>query len=142
MVATILVVEDEAAVRRLIVKVLRHHGYEVVDADSAQHALAMLESHSDIKLAILDMVMPGMGGLDLANELRCVRPEMMILYISGFTSSVAMQSIGHRSPEAVLLKPFGNDTLIARVEQLLSSSRPAPSAGAVSSFPPGTTSNS
>jgi CheY-like chemotaxis protein len=117
---TILVVEDDATVRRLIVRVLQRSGFRVIAADSAQYGLALFQSHPNaIKLAILDMVMPGMSGLDLANELRCACPEVRILYISGYIDSVAMESIGHRSPESVLLKPFGKGALVERVQQLL-----------------------
>jgi DNA-binding response OmpR family regulator len=117
---TILVVEDDASVRRMIVRVLQRSGFKVIAADSAQHGLAAFQSHPNaIKLTILDMVMPGMSGLDLANELRCACPEVRILYISGYIGSVAMESIGFSSPESVLLKPFGKGALVARVKQLL-----------------------
>jgi DNA-binding NtrC family response regulator len=74
-----------------------------------------------IALAIIDMVMPGMSGLDLAAELDRLRPGMKILYTSGHVSSVAMESIAQRSPDRVLFKPFDGNELLDRVIQLVGS---------------------
>jgi FixJ family two-component response regulator len=65
------------------------------------------------------MVMPGMSGLDLAAELERLRPGVKILYTSGYGSSVAMESISHRSPDRVLLKPFDAAELVERVSRLV-----------------------
>ena len=117
--ATILVVEDQSAMRDLIRDMLESNSFAVVEAETAVAGLALLEFHPEISLAIIDMVMPGMSGLDLAAELNRRRPGLQILYISGFVTSIAMQAIADRSPEVVLLKPFTEPRLVGRVRNLL-----------------------
>ena len=119
----ILVVEDNGALRRLMARVLSGSGFQVLEASTAQEGLAFFRAHTTaIALVIVDMVMPGMSGLDLAAELERQVPGIRILYISGYVTSVAMESIRQRSPERVLFKPFDPGDLIDRVTQLL---RPA-----------------
>ncbi len=118
---TILLVEDQAALRRLLVQSLTDHGFTVIEAGSAAEGLAAFQQRRGaISLAIIDMIMPGMSGLDLAAELERELPGIRILYISGYGSSVAMESIGRRAPEYVLLKPFTPSEMIERVQKLLS----------------------
>jgi len=125
----ILVAEDNASLRRLIVKMLTNHGYEALEAASGAQGLAMFRTHrKSVVLAILDMVMPGMSGLDLAAELDRERPGMKILYISGYISSIDMDVISRRAPEMVLPKPFTEKLLIERVELLLGGHRRGASA--------------
>ena len=116
----VLVVEDQELVRRLIVKFLSRHGIQAFDAADASRGLSIVRKRAGrIDLAILDMVMPGVSGLDLATDLSREYPGIKILYISGFVESVAMHVIARRSPQAVLLKPFTEQALLERVHQLL-----------------------
>jgi CheY-like chemotaxis protein len=116
----VLVVEDEESLRRLIVKFLSRHGIQVFEAANAGQGLLIVRQRAGrFDLAILDMVMPGMSGLDLATDLTREYPAIKILYISGFVDSVAMNVIARRSPQAVLLKPFTEQALLERVNQLL-----------------------
>lgn len=116
----VLVVEDQAPVRRLIVKFLSRHGIQALDADSASEGLSIVHQRGGkIDLAIVDMVMPGVSGLDLATDLIREYPSIKILYISGFVESVAMDVIARRSPHAVLHKPFTEEALMERVDQFL-----------------------
>lgn len=116
---TILVVEDQAALRGMISEMLAHNQLPALEAGSAVEALDLLETRSGVVLAIIDMIMPGMSGLDLAAELDRRYPGIRILYISGYTSSIAMQAIADRSPESVLFKPFTERLLIGSVRRLL-----------------------
>jgi two-component system cell cycle sensor histidine kinase/response regulator CckA len=117
---TILVVEDQFPVRRFIRRALRRRGFQVREAASAEEGLSIFQAYQgSIDLAILDIVMTGMSGLDLAAELIRERPLFKILYISGYADSVAMETLGRMSPEAVLAKPFTSVALMERVEQLL-----------------------
>jgi CheY-like chemotaxis protein len=117
---TILVVEDQPLMRRLIVEMLGWHGLLALEASTAVAGLEAVRKHGHlISLAIIDMVMPGISGLDLAAELNRCRPSLPILYISGYVASIAMEVIARRSPEAVLLKPFTESELIARVRRLV-----------------------
>lgn len=115
----VLVVEDQPAMRSLISEMLAKNQLEALEAGSAADALDVLQASSGVALAIVDMIMPGMSGLDLAAELDRRYPGIPILYISGYTSSIAMQAIADRSPEAVLFKPFTERRLIGRVRRLL-----------------------
>lgn len=116
----VLVVEDDPAVRRLMKRMITRMGVAVLTASTAQHGLARVRrERGAIDLAILDMVMPGMSGLDLATELDRQYPNLRILYISGYVDSVAMEVIARQHPERVLLKPFGEQALLDRVRLLM-----------------------
>jgi|ERR1035438_1763972 CheY-like chemotaxis protein len=116
----VLVVEDQEAVRHLIVEFLSRNGIQTLDAADAGQGLSIVHQCAGrIDLAILDMVMPGMSGLDLASHLMREYPGIKILYTSGYVDSVAMNVIARRSPQAVLLKPFTEQALLERVHQLL-----------------------
>jgi CheY-like chemotaxis protein len=115
----ILVGEDEALIRRLIRCMLERSQFDVFEAGTARHGLSLLQSHPEIQLAILDMVMPGMSGLDLAAEMSRHHRNTKILYITGYVGSIAMEAIADRHPDAVLFKPFTEPQLIARVCKLL-----------------------
>lgn len=122
----ILVVEDNGALRRLMLRILTGSGYEVLEASTGAQALELFRDHSPaVNLVIVDMVMPGLSGLDVAAEIERHRPGMKILYISGYASSVAIESISRRSPDRVLIKPFDAAQLIERVALLLSPDQPA-----------------
>lgn len=116
----ILIVEDEDQVRGFIKTTLSHGGYEVLEASGGLEAMATLLSYpGDIPLAIVDIVMPGVSGLDFANQVQMDRPQTKVLYISGFTDSIAVDSITRRQPVAMLNKPFTARALLERVRELL-----------------------
>src|SRR5579884_3402771 len=103
---TILVVEDNGALRRLMLRILEGCGYAVLEAANGAQGLELFRLQGTVDLAILDMVMPGMSGLDVAAEIERQQPGTKILYVSGHSSSVAIDSISRRSPDQVLIKPF------------------------------------
>ena len=117
---TLLVVEDDAALRRLFTSMLDNGGFTTLAAGTAAEGLSIVrQHHGAIDLAVVDMVMPGESGLDLATDLGREFPELKILYISGYVDSIAADVISRRTPDRVLLKPFNQDTLLARVHLLL-----------------------
>lgn len=119
-VMTILVVEDDSAIRRLIVRTLERYGFDTLEARSAKAALDLFQVHRDsIDLTIADIVMPGMSGLDLAAELERQAPGMTILYMSGYATSLAVESIARSHPDAMLVKPFNATMLIEHVGRLI-----------------------
>ena len=125
--ATILVVEDHAELRSMILRMLTANGFAALEAANGAEGLALYQGHREsIALAIVDMVMPGMSGLDLAADLERQRPGMKILYISGHSASIAMDVIARRSPEFVLPKPFTERQLVERLELLLPASKGDP----------------
>ena len=79
----------------------------------------MLSYGGEIQLAIVEITMPGVNGLDFANQLRVERPKTPVLYIPAVGNSVAAESIMQREPESVLAKPFTSERLLKRVRQLL-----------------------
>src|SRR4029077_16283058 len=86
---TILIVEDEAALRELARELLDASGYKVIEAEGGEKAIELVErSETPIDLLLTDVVMPGMGGKQLAKRLTELRPELRVLYMSGYTDEV------------------------------------------------------
>jgi CheY-like chemotaxis protein len=123
---TILLVEDEDAVRSLACAALRREGYTVLDARSGDEALLLLEHHLErIDLLLTDVVMPGMSGRDLGHRLGQLLPGIRVLYMSGYTN-IAMVHHGVLPPStAFLQKPFTPDTLGRMVRQVLDGPPPS-----------------
>ena len=117
---TILLVEDEAGVRMITRRILERHGYQILEADSAQQGLDVGQAHSEsIDLLLSDVIMPGMSGHELAAQLICIYPNMKTLYMSGYTNE-ALDRHGVVDTELVLLeKPFTAERLIRRVRETL-----------------------
>jgi PAS domain S-box-containing protein len=117
---TVLVVEDQEEVRAYAVSVLESYGYTVLDAPDGAKALAVAEYHgSPIDLLLTDVVLPGVNGRQLADQLTAIRPEMKVLYTSGYTQDV----IAHRGvldrDVAYLPKPYSPEALAARIRSVL-----------------------
>jgi CheY-like chemotaxis protein len=118
--STILVVEDDASLRRLFVTMLTRGGFKTLATGRAAEGLYIVRQRQGaVDLAIVDMVMPVMSGLDLATDLGREYPHLKILYISGYVDSVAAEVLASRSPNHVLLKPFTKQALLDRVHLLL-----------------------
>ena len=134
---TILVVEDDPRLLSLIQDVLSTAGFETGPAKDAADGLALVrERKGGFDLAVIDMVMPGVSGLDLATDLAREYPKIPILYISGYVGSLAAEALARRSPERVLLKPFTPQTLVERVRAMLQlAPRCTPGQAATSSDP-------
>ena len=116
----VLLIDDQSGLRRLVSRMLTRNGFGVIEAGGAKHGLEIIQRAAGaIDLVITDVVMPGMSGLDLAADLTRAHPALKVLYMSGYVDSIAMQVIGERSPEAVLLKPFSEEDLLGRVNHLL-----------------------
>jgi PAS domain S-box-containing protein len=116
---TILLAEDEPNVRRLGETILRSAGYRVMTAEDGRQALDLFHTHSaDLTLVILDVVMPGMGGRDVAQAIEDARPELPVLLCSGYPGTSADGS--PLSPRwAFLQKPWQPMDLLARVRSLI-----------------------
>jgi nitrogen-specific signal transduction histidine kinase/CheY-like chemotaxis protein len=119
---TILLVEDEEPVRRLLAYILRHRGYKVLDAAGGEEALALFAQHGDsIHLLLTDMVMPKMSGRELCERLHALRPGLKVVFMSGYTDDVLVRT-GAMSPGmSFLQKPLRPDTLAATVRAALDS---------------------
>ena len=117
---TILLVEDELAVRRLARRALELSGYRILEASHGGEALRVCEQHpSSIDLLLTDVVMPRMSGAELADRLKPMRPDMRVLFMSGYTED-ALGNHGVLSPETdFLYKPFTPDSLRRIVRGIL-----------------------
>jgi len=113
---TILVVEDEPALRRMVTRTLRRHGYHVFEAEDGPAAVELWAEHSgDIDLMITDMVMPGgMSGRELAKRLLVDRPGLKVVYTSGYTRDLFAVDEAEFESMRFLAKPYAMDAL-ARV---------------------------
>jgi two-component system, cell cycle sensor histidine kinase and response regulator CckA len=119
---TILVVEDEERVRILACAILRRYGYDVLEAQSGGDALIVCEQHkAPIDLLLSDVVMPRVSGPQLAERLRATRPEMKVLFMSGYADDAQLQH-GVNASE-VMQKPIRPETLTRRVREVLGGQR-------------------
>jgi len=126
----VLLVEDDDQVRGLARTVLRRNGYEVLEAQNAGEAiLASDKFGGDIHLLLTDVVMPRVGGVELAERLSRARPSMKILYVSGYTEDTALRGAPEGAAAAFLQKPITPETLLVKIRTLLDAA-PAPSKGA------------
>ncbi len=117
---TILLVEDEAAVRTLIGKVLERYGYTVLAAQDATEALSIEEHYPGvISLLVSDMIMPGQSGADLAQHIVQRRPEIQVLFVSGYASREAIELGMGRHKASFLQRPFRPETLARKVRERL-----------------------
>ncbi len=117
---TILLVEDEDAVRQLARRTLQAQGYQVLEAADGIAALTVCQRHlRTIDIIVTDVVMPQLGGVDLVQRLKVVRPHLRVLYISGYTDSTVVRYGIAASEANYLQKPFTPDSLANKVRQLL-----------------------
>ena len=115
--ATILVVDDDAAVRELTVQALQGMNYQIAEADNGRSALELLQRAQRIDLALIDLVMPAMNGRELAMRIRAVEPRQAILFMTGYDD--LSDSDDPFAEEMVLKKPFKLAELAAAVERSL-----------------------
>ncbi len=113
---TILLVEDEPAVRQLFAQALSRAGYRVLEARNGQEAIKIFDRHGDaIDLLLTDMRMPYMGGAELAQQLRSRRLTLKLICISGYPGTIDSEDL---SPD-FLAKPFSRDELLKKVREVL-----------------------
>jgi PAS domain S-box-containing protein len=121
---TILLVEDEGGVRAFIKIVLQRFGYRVIAVESAEAALTLLEGLPPIHVLLTDLVLPGMDGCELAVRVTRDRPDVRVLYMSGYTGRLRT-ALGFDEPGVQLLeKPFTAEALLTRTHQLLARNLP------------------
>lgn len=120
---TILLVEDEDAVRVIVSAVLRRHGYRVLETSTPRGACDLFNEHADdIDLLLTDVIMPDMNGPALAQRFIGVRPELRVLFISGY-AGMAVPNDGDNPNIGFLSKPFQPPILAERVRQMLAPGR-------------------
>ena len=116
---TVLMAEDETAVRDVAGMMLRRVGYEVLSAANAEEALQVAAAHAGpIDLLLTDVIMPGMNGRQLAERLLTERPGLRVLYMSGYTDDALVQHVVLNTDASYLQKPFDAETLSRKVRQV------------------------
>jgi PAS domain S-box-containing protein len=117
---TVLLVEDEESVRELVRETLAARGYKVLEAENGESGLRVAEAHGDgIDILITDVVMPGMGGRELAKRLLQIRPNLGVLYLSGYTEDTILHQGVLGPGTAFLQKPFTLQNLARKVREVL-----------------------
>lgn len=117
---TVLLVEDDPAVRRLARRTLEKYGYSLIEAGNGSEALRLIRDHKGvIDIMITDVVMPGMDGRQLADRLLSQKPDMRVLYMSGYMGEALARFGDLRSNEDFIPKPFRPDELVAKARELL-----------------------
>jgi two-component system cell cycle sensor histidine kinase/response regulator CckA len=117
---TILLVEDETALRGLMRRILERSGYKVLEAEHGAQALEQCDLHEGaIDLVVSDIVMPTMGGREMADRLRVIRPNSQLLFVSGFTDDEVLRQGIVITGSAYLQKPFSPASLVAKIGEML-----------------------
>jgi CheY-like chemotaxis protein len=119
---TILLAEDNDGLRKLATRLLKPAGYTVLEAATAEEALRLLERHEgSVHLLISDVVMPGMSGRQLAEQIAQTHPGMKVLYMSGYTSDTIVRRGVLEADMPFLTKPFTAPALLQKVREVLDS---------------------
>ena len=117
---SVLLVEDEAELRKLAFTILKSQGFQVLTAASGQQALEIMQQHpAGVDILVTDVVMPGMSGRQLAELLTAQFPQMKVLYLSGYTDDAIVRHGILQSEVAFLQKPFTPSLLTNKVRQVL-----------------------
>jgi CheY-like chemotaxis protein len=116
--ASILLVEDETAIRNLLQKLLEQNGYRVTSAASGADAAELLRGRQGYDILVTDLVLPGLSGPELAREFHTLWPDSPVLFMSGFPGDT-LDEIELGSRARFLAKPFSHEQLLAALRQLL-----------------------
>jgi PAS domain S-box-containing protein len=121
---TVLVVDDEPTVRMLVTEILEDLGYRAIEAADGASGLQVLQSDTRIDLLVTDVGLPGgMNGRQMADAARMVRPDLTVLFITGYAEN-AVVSHGHLDPGMhILTKPFGLEALASRINELIDTAK-------------------
>ncbi len=114
---TVLVVDDETAVRRFAVRVLQRDGYEVLEAGDGAEALELLRADkATIDVIVSDIVMPRLNGVELMQAVAEARPDLPVVLMSGYATA-ALSELGIATPCSIVPKPFSAERLLAEVHR-------------------------
>ncbi len=116
---TVLVVEDEARVRDITVRMLEARGYHVLSAADGSHALALAQEHGHIDLLVSDVIMPDVSGPQVAERLRTAHPDMRMLFVSGYSDDAVVRHGVHDAGLAFLQKPYTGSQLACKIREIL-----------------------
>jgi two-component system, cell cycle sensor histidine kinase and response regulator CckA len=122
----ILVVDDDATVLNLCKLILSRGGYRVLEARSGQEAIRIVQTAGQpVRLALLDVIMPGMNGIELARQLQSTNPATPVLLMSGYSVNEVRKVAGGDHPYRLIWKPFKADSLLRMVQSVMEASEHA-----------------
>jgi DNA-binding response OmpR family regulator len=127
---TILLVDDEPEIRRLVTGMLKAKGYEVLCAESGETAIRLCAENAGIDLLLTDVVSPGMSGPAIADEVRALNPGVRILFMTGYDATNLVRRYRHEMGASLLVKPFTMEQLDRRISSLLADDSGSAAAGA------------
>ena len=127
---TVLVVEDEAAMREVTRRILARNGYQVITATGGHEAIEAAASHPGIDILLTDVIMPRMLGKEAAERIRAVQPAVKVLFMSGYTQGVLGTKGVLEAGVHLIEKPFTQTSLLAKLREVLSIDHHAPTAPA------------
>lgn len=117
---TILVVEDDSAVRKLLCRILQSYGYRIIESTTPTESLQIFDRlHSEVDLVITDVVMPEMNGQQLSERLRAIKPEVHVLFVSGYTDDTVVRHGVFKAEKNFIQKPFKRADLAKKIREIL-----------------------
>src|SRR4051794_13542228 len=119
---TILLVDDEPTVLKLCNQILNLGGYKVLQATGGEEAFRLLRGAAVPDLALLDVIMPGMNGIELARRLQETYPTIKIVLMSGYGPREVSRVVGAENPYRIIWKPFKSQSLLQMIDNVMSES--------------------
>ncbi len=119
---TILVVDDEPEVRKLVTAMLTRNGYRVLTADTGENAVRLFRNNPGVELLLTDVVAPGMSGPMIADEIAALKPDIKVLFMSGYDGTQVVQRYVVEKNYSLLIKPFTMEQLEKKVRETLAGS--------------------
>lgn len=121
----ILVVDDEPEIRKLVAAMLARNGYRVLSADSGENAIRLFRNNTDTDLLLTDVVAPGMSGPMIADQIAALKPDIRVLFMSGYDSTQVVQRYVVEKGYSLLVKPFTMEQLEHTVRAVLDGKKSA-----------------
>src|SRR3954453_5394216 len=116
---TILVVDDEPEVRKLVTAMLIQNGYRVLSADTGENAIRIFKNNPETDLLLTDVVAPGMSGPMIADQIAELKPDIKVLFMSGYDGTQVVQRYVVEKGYSLLIKPFTVEQLEAKVRDVM-----------------------
>lgn len=121
---TVLVVDDEPHIRKLVTAILTNVGYRVLSADTGKNAIRLFKGNPDTELLLTDVVAPGMSGPMIADRIAALRPDIKVLFMSGYEGTQVVQRYVVEKGYSLLVKPFTVGELEGKVRMALENGAP------------------